>query len=336
MRAVSFAAANEVVVHDLPEPVPAAGEALVAPRFVGLCGTDLELLEGTMPYFAEGAAWYPLQPGHEVAGVVVQSPEGSLAPATPVLLNPIAGCGACEACRAGWVEQCPRLRTIGVRDGMPGGAAELLTIPAENLIELPDGLALRDAVLAEPGVTALACIRSAGAQAGMRALVVGAGTLGAIAAQILRHEGVEVDVSIVEPSRRAFVESLGVPAVEQVAPRAYDVVVEFAGAPGAVRAALDAVKPGGTVALAGVQPGLVDGIDVNAIVLSGLTLRGVTEVGDFAETLALLASGAVAVEPLLERLYDLEEAPEAYARLSDQTRARPKLMLRIGEDEAAA
>lgn len=335
MRAVSFAAAGEVIVHDLPEPVPAAGEALVAPRFVGLCGTDLELLEGTMPYFAEGAAWYPLQPGHEVAGVVVQAPEGFPAAGTPVLLDPTAGCGACEACRARRVSHCPRLRTIGVRDGMPGGAAELLTIPAENLIELPAGLSLRDAVLAEPGVTALATIRSAGARAGMRALVVGAGTLGAIAAQILRHEGVDVDVSIVEPERRPFVESLGVRAVEQIQPRSYDIVVELAGSAGAVRAALEAVAPDGTVALAGVQPGPVDGVDVNAIVLHGITLCGPRDDGDFAEMLELLASGAVAVDPLIERLYDIENAPEAYARLSDQTRARPKLMLRIG-DEAAA
>jgi len=332
MRAVSFEAAGEVAVRELPEPVAGPGEALVAPRYVGLCGTDLELLEGTMPYFAEGAAWYPLQPGHEVAGVVVEAPEGAPGPGTPVLLNPIAGCGACDACRAGWVAQCPRLRTIGVRDGMPGGAAELLAIPAANLLELPAGLSPRDAVLAEPGVTALAAIRSAGVRAGMRALVVGAGTLGAIAAQILRHEGAEVDVLIVEPERRPFVESLGARAVERAQPRGYDVVLEFAGAAAAVRAAIDAVVPGGTVALAGVQPGPVDGVDVNAIVLSGLTVCGVTLPSDFPAMLELLASGAVAVDPLLERVYALEEAADAYARLSDQTRERPKLMLRVGDD----
>jgi threonine dehydrogenase-like Zn-dependent dehydrogenase len=191
-------------------------------------------------------------------------------------------------------------------------------------------------VLAEPGVTALTCIKATGAQAGMRALVVGAGTLGAIAAQILRHEGLDVDVSIVDPERRAFVESLGVRAVEQVQPRGYDVVLEFAGSAGAVRTAIEAVAAGGTIGLAGVQPGLVDGFDVNAIVLNGITVRGGNEPPDFPALLALLASGAVAVEPLIERVYALEQAPEAYARLADQTRPRPKLMLGIGGEEAAA
>jgi 2-desacetyl-2-hydroxyethyl bacteriochlorophyllide A dehydrogenase len=329
MRAVAFAAPGEVVVRDMPAPVPGPGEALVAPRYVGLCGTDLELLDGTMPYFVQGRASYPLQPGHEVTGVVVQAPEGSLLPGTPVLLHPLVGCGTCALCREGNAGQCPEHKAIGVRGDLPGGAAELMALPAANLIELPPGLSLRDAVLAEPGVTVLTTIKAAGAQAGMRALVVGAGTLGAIAAQILRHEGLDADVSIVEPERRAFVESLGVRAVEQVQPRAYDVVVEFAGSAGAVRTAVEAVAPGGTVVLAGVQPGLVDGFDVNAIVLNGITVRAGAEPPDFPALLALLASGAVAAEPLIERVYELEQAPAAYARLADQTRARPKLMLAI-------
>ena len=211
---------------------------------------------------------------------------------------------------------------------MPGGAAELLTIPAANLIELPPGLSPRDAVLAEPGVTALSAIRGAGAAGDAGA--VGAGTLGAIAAQILRHQGLDVDVSIVEPQRRPFVESLGVRAVERVESRAYDVVLEFAGSAGAVRASLDAVAAGGTVALTGVQSGPVDGIDVDAIVLNGITVRGGTESPDFPAMLALLASGAIAAEPLVEQVYELEDAPAAYAHLADQTRARPKLMLADG------
>ena len=107
MRAVAFERPGEVVVRELPEPVPGPGEALVAPRYVGLCGTDLELLDGTMPYFAEGLALYPLQPGHEVAGVVVKAPDGSLPPGTPAPLHPLVGCGTCAACRRGSARTVP-------------------------------------------------------------------------------------------------------------------------------------------------------------------------------------------------------------------------------------
>jgi 2-desacetyl-2-hydroxyethyl bacteriochlorophyllide A dehydrogenase len=330
VRAVCFEGPGEVRVHDLPEPVAGADEVLVAPRYVGLCGTDLELLAGTMPYFETGMASYPLQPGHEVTGVVVEAPTGGPAPGTPVLLHPLVGCGECRACAEGRVPHCPRLRTIGMTPGISGGASELMAVPAANAIPLPPGLSLRDAVLAEPGVTALAAIRSAGAEPGARALVVGAGTLGAIAAQILRRERIEVDVSIVEPERRPFVESLGVRAVERVQERAYDVVLELAGSAGAVRTAIAAAAPRGTVVLVGVQAGLVDGVDVNAIVLHGLTVRGDVASPGFEAILELLASGDVAVEPLLERIYELEEAPRAYAHLADPTRVRPKLMLRVG------
>ena len=180
-------------------------------------------------------------------------------------------------------------------------------------------------------MTAYNGVRAVQPQAGMRALVVGAGTLGAIAAQLLRADGLDVDMSIVEPARRAFVESLGVRAVEQVAPRAYDVVVEYAGSAGAVRTAIEAVVPGGRIALAGVQPDLVDGVDVNAIVLNSISLHGVMPIDNFPALLERLASGAVEVDPLIERIYDLEDAPEAYARLADHTRAQPKLMLRIDD-----
>lgn len=335
MRAVSFDAVGEVSVRDLPDPVPGPGEALVAPRYVGLCGTDLELLDGTMPYFAQGYASYPLQPGHEVAGVVVQAPDGALAPGTPVMLNPIVGCGACAACRAGRAALCQEHYAVGVRRGMPGGAAELLTIPAENLRPLPPGLALRDAVLAEPGTTALNGVLAVDPEPGMRALVVGAGTLGAIAAQLLRNRGLDVDVLIVDPERRAFVERLGARAVERVEPGAYEAVVEYAGSAGAVHAAIEAAAPGGRVALAGVQPGPVDGVDVNEIVLKSVTIVGITTSDRFAAVLDELASGTVAAELLIDRVYALEEAPEAYARLANPARERPKLMLRIGDEERA-
>jgi threonine dehydrogenase-like Zn-dependent dehydrogenase len=332
MRAVAFERMGEVAVRDLPDPVPGPGEALVAPRYVGLCGTDLELLEGTMPYFAQGSATYPLQPGHEVAGIVVEAPAGSLPAGTPVLLNPIVGCGTCALCRAGRQALCPDHRALGVRHGMPGGAAELVAVPAENLRVVPDGLSLRDAVLAEPGVTALNGVLAVEPQPGMRALVVGAGTLGAIAAQSLRNRGVEVDVLIVDPDRRPFVEQLGARPVERVEPGAYDAVVEYAGSAGAVHAAIEAVAPGGRIALVGVQPGPVDGVEVNDIVLKGVIVAGIMISDGFDAMLAELASGAVAAEPLIDEVYELEDARVAYARLADPLRRRPKLMLRIGGD----
>jgi 2-desacetyl-2-hydroxyethyl bacteriochlorophyllide A dehydrogenase len=330
LRAVAFQGPGEVAVRELPEPVPAPGEALVAPRFVGLCGTDLELLEGTMPYFSQGHARFPLQPGHEVSGVVVRSPQGAAAPGTRALLHPIVGCGSCERCAQGRPEHCAEHKALGVRDGMPGGAAELVAVPAANLFPLPEGLSLRDAVLAEPGVTALNGVLAVEPEPGMRALVVGAGTLGLIAAQLLRDRGLEVDVLLVDPRRAALVEELGVRAIERAEADSYEAVVEYAGSAAAVATAIAAVAPGGSVALAGVQPGEVDSVDVNAIVLKGITVRGISGPERFSEMLAELAAGAVAAAPLIDREYELEDAAAAYARLGDAERPRPKVLLRIG------
>ena len=91
MRALRFTAPGAACAVELDPPARSATEALVSPRYAGLCGTDLELFTGVMPYFATGVASYPIQPGHEVAGTVVEG--GDLPPGTEVMIDPVFGCG---------------------------------------------------------------------------------------------------------------------------------------------------------------------------------------------------------------------------------------------------
>ena len=107
-------------------------------------------------------------------------------------------------------------------------------------------------------------------------------------------------------------------------------MLEYAGSPGAVHAAIAAVAPGGRIALAGVQPGPVDGVEVNDVVLRGVTVAGITISDRFRAMMDELASGAVAAEPLIDRVYELEEAPAAFAALADAARERPKVLLGVG------
>jgi 2-desacetyl-2-hydroxyethyl bacteriochlorophyllide A dehydrogenase len=329
LRALHFVAPRTLELVEIEPPARSADDALVAPAYVGLCGTDLELLEGSMPYFGEGVARYPLQPGHEVCGVVVEG--SSLAAGTAVLIDPVAGCGSCPACATGFQTRCPDRRELGVRLGMPGGACELIAVPAANLHPLPPGVSPRDAVLAEPGVTALNAVERLGPVAGERALVVGAGTVGLIAAQLLASRGASVDVLVVEPPRAALVERLGARPVEAVEESAYTGVIEAAGAPEAVRGALAAVAPGGTVSVAGVQPGPIDALDVNPIVLKDATVRGVLNgPGLYGRMLDEIASGAVDAAALIEAEFPLEDAGAALAALQTTGRSTPKIVLQVG------
>lgn len=329
MRALVFTRPGEATVHDVPEPVPAPGEVLLRPRFVGLCGTDLELLSGYMPYFAAGLASYPIRPGHEISAIVAADGPRWNAGAE-VVVDPVIGCGTCAACGKQLPTRCVEREEVGVRLGRAGGAAELLSVPHENVHALPAGVSLREAPLVEPGVTALNALRQLCPSSGQHALVIGAGTLGAIATQLLVSRGVAVDVLVLDPSRAALVERSGARLVTTVAEGAYDLVVEAAGTASAVHASLDAAAPGGGIAFTGIQARPVDGLDVNQVVLKDLTLHGVINgSGLYGAMLEELASGAVDASALIEDEFVLADAGVALTRLADSVRARPKVLLRL-------
>jgi len=331
MRALEFSAPGAASLVEIDPPQAGPGEALVEPRYVGLCGTDLEMFNGTMPYFAEGSATYPIQPGHEVTGVIVAAAESGPEAGTEVLVNPVVGCGECEACIAGIQVRCPDRRELGLRHGLAGGACELIAVPATHLHPIPAGVGLRDAVLGEPGVTALNAVEVLGEAAGRRALVLGAGTLGLIAVQLLVARGAEVDVLVIEDQRLPLVERFAARPVRTAEADTYPLVVEAAGAAAAAREALRVVAPGGRIALAGVQPGPVAELDLNQIVLKDATVRGVLNgPGLFDRMLEELAAGVVDAGALIGAEFELGEAEAALAALSDPSRAAPKVMLSVG------
>jgi 2-desacetyl-2-hydroxyethyl bacteriochlorophyllide A dehydrogenase len=330
MKALRLTAPSVAHVEDVPVPVAGAGDVLVAPAYVGLCGTDLELLQGVMPYFAQGHARYPLQPGHEVAGVVHESEVGGWAPGDRVVVDPVVGCGACAACALGRETHCPDRRELGVRGGLAGGLADLVAVPARKLHRVPDEVPLREAVLVEPAVTVVNALRRVGVPDAGRALVIGAGTLGSIAAQLLVSGGAVVDVLVLFEEQAARVAEVGATSVLEPRADAYDVVVEAAGTPLAVQKALAAVAPGGRIALAGVLPSTVDDLDANAIVLKDVTVFGILNgPGLYDETLEAVRAGKLRPGMLIEREFGLDDAPAAFGELAGPRRGRPKLLVRV-------
>lgn len=330
MRALAFTAPISAKLVEREPPALREGYALIAPHYVGLCGTDLELYVGSMPYFGQGVAEYPIQPGHEVAGVVVESTGRDLVPGTRVIADPVVGCGQCSACQAGRQTHCPQRYELGVRRGMPGAACGLVAVPTQNIYRIPDAVELRDAVLVEPGVTACHAVSRLGHANARRALVIGAGTLGLISAQLLLSAGADVDVLDVAPDRKPLIEELKAAPVTRIADSSYDLIVEAAGSSRAVHDALRAVAPGGKVALIGVQAAPVDQVDMNQLVLKDASLFGVLNgPGLYAQLLEKIAEGAVHSAPLVDSEFPLLEAERALDRLTVPSRARPKVLLRI-------
>src|SRR3954447_2574140 len=131
MRAIEFHGDERLELVERPDPAPGEGELLIAPSAVGICGTDVEIFEGSLAYFRMGLASYPIVPGHEWTGEVVDVGRGvaGFAVGDRVVGEVAIGCGVCARCRAGRSHLCARRTETGIVH-MDGAMASRLVLPA--------------------------------------------------------------------------------------------------------------------------------------------------------------------------------------------------------------
>src|SRR3954462_16044876 len=169
MRAIVWQGPGRVAGGHEPEPRdPQAGELVVRPQAVGICGSEVEGYLGHM-----GNRTPPLVMGHEFAGVVVAARAGARAwEGGPGTGNPLAGCEHCRLCAAGQENLCPRRTLIGVHHD--GAFADLVTAPAANVRALPDGVTARVGALVEPLANGVHAVRlGLAGEPGARAVILG-------------------------------------------------------------------------------------------------------------------------------------------------------------------
>ena len=205
-----------------------------------------------MAYFRDGLAQYPIVPGHEWTGTVVEVGSGvrAFAPGDRVVGEVAIGCGVCVRCRAGRRHLCARRTETGIVH-MDGAMASRLVFPAAfaHKVDLPT----RAAALVEPTSVALHAVRR-GAVGGKGVLVVGAGPIGLLVAQCAVAEGAAgVVVTDRRKDRLAVAAGLGFATYAGDADDGIDVAIVCAGGPAAIGASFAAVRPGGTVVALGLS-----------------------------------------------------------------------------------
>ena len=258
MKAIVWHGPRRMAIEERPEPDdPGAGELIVRPEAVGICGSEVEGYLGHM-----GNRTPPLVMGHEFAGVVVAAGDGAGAwDGARVAVNPLAGCGHCRLCRAGQENLCPRRTLIGVHHD--GAFADLVTAPAANVRALPDGVEARVGALVEPLANGVHAVRlGLAGDPVSRAVVLGAGTIGLMTLQAALLSGIE-HVAVLEPhaQRRERALALGAHAAFGDADEALDAVRAASEGLGA-DLVLDAVGAQATraMALALLRPGGAGGL----------------------------------------------------------------------------
>ena len=313
MRAVLFTGPGTIEVGQLPDPSPGRREVVVAPAAVGLCGTDLHVLEGEL------ARGWPTVPGHELAGevVAVGGDVTELTVGDRVAVDPSLYCGECYWCRRARGNQCERWGSLGVT--VPGGAAELVAAPAANCVRLPEHVDLRSATLIEPLACAVRGYDVLRNELAAHVLIYGAGTMGLMMLELAKRTGAAtVTVTDVDPVRlegaRAFGCTDAVTSPDEVdRPRGWDVVIDCTGVVAAVEDGLSRVARGGTYLQFGVtDPAATARFSPYRLYHEELTLVGSMAVlHSFERAADLFASGVLDPDAFLTHRFALADYAQA-------------------------
>jgi 2-desacetyl-2-hydroxyethyl bacteriochlorophyllide A dehydrogenase len=320
VKAVTLLEPGRLTSTTIPEAAdPGPGEALVAVRRVGVCGTDLHAFHGRQPFFS-----YPRILGHELGVEVLAVGVGvaGVRPSDRCAVRPYLECGTCDPCLRGRPNCCIRLAVVGVH--ADGGMRERLLLPADHLYPSAT-LSFEQAALVETlSVGGHAAARGAPV-AGERALIIGAGPIGLAVSQWLLAAGVEPVIADMRPERRAFAGLwTGLPVIAPADDRPEAVrellggelptlVFDATGNATSMAAAFGLVAHGGRLVFAGLVQADISfhDPDLHRRELTLLASRNATH-GDFLRSVALLEEGAIDVGPWLTDRCDLEDVPEAF------------------------
>jgi L-iditol 2-dehydrogenase len=327
VKAAVYHGPDQVRVQELPLPELGPGELLVRVYACGVCGTDLKKIR-------HGLVPPPRVFGHEIAGAVAAVAEGETEwrVGDRVVAQHHVPCGDCFYCARKLYASCPVYRQTGTTAGFEpagGGFAEyvrVLPFVRPGLVRIPDDVSFEEASFLEPLNTVLKGVRTARAEAGELALVLGQGPVGLLFTQVLRPEGLAVVGSDPLPFRRDMARRFGATGVD---PRAIDVAalcrdrtggrgadlaVVAAASTAAIAEALRALRPGGRALLfAQTRMGEAAVVDAGEIGMQEKVLLGSYSSDIDLQPLAadMLFSRHIEVGPLITHRFPLDEIGQA-------------------------
>ena len=292
---------------DLPLPSLDADEVLIKVLLAGVCSTDLEMLTGYYEFTGV--------PGHEFVGLVEDDNGHPELRGKRVIGDINISCGKCERCLRQEPSQCMRRKTLGIFD-YDGVFAEYCKLPAKNLTVVPDEVSDVLAVFTEPTAAALRILDQVQVKPSDRVIVVGAGRLGLLIAQVLKNTGCDLKVVVRRPEPTAILAGWGIRAVypENIKGELADIVVEVTGSPEGFALSRSLTRARGTLILKSTFAGDVS-VNLSKLVVDEITLVG-SRCGYYPAGLRALSSGLVQVGEMVDTIYSLDQGLEAISRAS--------------------
>ena len=300
MKATYFDGKQIILDENFPDPQ--SDETLVRVNLAGICGTDLEILDGYMEY--TGIL------GHEFVGTVEKSRNPTMV-GKRVVGEINAGCGKCNSCMNGIQRHCPSRTVLGIlkRDG---AFAEFLSLPEKNLHVIPDSISNEQAVFVEPLAAAFEIKEQVSLKPEWNVAVVGDGRLAQLIIQVIKLTCSNITCFGKHESKLEGLVQSGIKikiGIESTDEKLFDLVVEATGSNSGFVDTMKLVKPRGIVILKSTIASR-ENLDLTPTIINEITLIG-SRCGLFKPAIDALASGIISVNSMIDSTFPLEKFEDA-------------------------
>lgn len=331
---------GRIEYREVDKPTPQDNEVIIQTKRMGVCGSDIHVFHGLHPYTS-----YPVVQGHEVSGIVAEvgSEVKGLSAGDKVTFTPQVTCGKCYPCTHGMYHICESLKVMGFQTG--GAAQEFFAVDAEKVLKIPDSVSLDQAAMVEPVSVAVHALSRAGEELqDKNVLVLGAGTIGNLVAQVAKASGAKAamitDISdykldkarecgidfVVNPHK----EDLNQAILRDFGPDRADLILECVGVQETITQAIENARKGTTIVVVGVF-GEKPQVDLGLVQDRELSLVGTMmyQKRDYERAIELVASGKLCLDEMITHHFPFEHYLDAYQTIEEAKGNIMKVMVTL-------
>lgn len=330
--------------RDTPKPSPTEGEVLIKVHTVGICGSDVHAFQGKHP-----TIYLPVVQGHEFSGVVEVVGHGvlNLEAGDRVTVRPQVTCGKCYHCLGGHSNICHELQVIGCNRAVPGAAQEYIIVPSNLVYRLPEALSFEAGAFIEPVSVAVAAIRRLPSSiSGKSIVILGAGTIGNLTAQVAKANGAKsVLICDIWDEKLAIARNCGLENTLNVSSEnaedevlsiygrdGLDVAFECVGIQDTINFAISVCRKRADIVIVGVfaSPPAIDMINIQEKEL-GIYGTLMYKHEDYDEAIRLIEEKRVSIDALISGCFPLSETANAYEYILSNQASTMKVLINVGE-----
>jgi len=337
MKQAIMTSPGKIEYREVETPQPGKGEVLLRIKRIGVCGSDIHVWHGKHPYTS-----YPVVQGHEFSATVEELGKNvsGIQVGLKVTARPQVVCGECRPCKRGDYHICDNLKVQGFQ--APGVAQDYFVTTEDKIVPFPSSLSFDDGALVEPIAVAAHSTARADDLTGKNVVVLGAGTIGNLVAQVARGRSAgKVLITDVSDFRLNIAKKCGISNVSNAAnekladaskrvfgDKGFDIAFEAVGVEETMGEAIENIQKGGTIVVLGVF-GEKPHIDMSTVGDRELRLIGTLmyKHEDYEKAVELITSGKVITKPLVTKHFPFEEYNQAYKFIEQQRDKTLKIMI---------